>query len=137
VPRSRNLASRARRLGLVLAFVAAGASFVPSGASANYNGITDFHMYSTVTTYSGGPFTHSSCLSCEWYMWLDDPDHSTRMSINWCSDYSLFDAVDISAHDTSARYFTNDVGWFDGDCIRLRGRTLSGSFTNHDGTLNI
>lgn len=131
--RRRPLRALACSLAAVLCLVVA-----PAAAPAADNVYTIFHfdLFTTTTTFPGGPYTHSG-QGGERFNWTVDTAHSTRVSINWCSSYDLFDAVDIAAHDQGERYFTADVGWFPGDCIRFRGRSLYGTQYNRNGTLRI
>jgi hypothetical protein len=98
-----------------------------------YTNIVDFHLTETTQTY--GTYTIASGTN-GWasYRWLDDPDHTTVISGNNCSDLSLFGKATIPAHNTS--YHGMFQGWA-GLCFALRGRTAAGagSMYYHDGRL--
>jgi hypothetical protein len=98
-----------------------------------YTDIIDFNLTESTTTY--GQYGISSGTD-GWvsYRWVDDPNHTTVISGNNCSDLSLYGKADIPAHNTS--YFALFHG-FAGLCFALRGRTAAGagSMVNHDGRL--
>jgi hypothetical protein len=125
-------------IGLVTTLaLALGLAMTPTATAANSYTIYHFDLYTTTTTYPGGPYTHSDCTYCEKFRWSVDTPHSTRVSINWCTDYSFFDSADISAHNQNWHTFTNDIGWFEGDCLRFRGRSLYSTQYNRNGFLEV
>lgn len=60
------------------------------------------------------------------FRWITDPPHSSRVSTNWCSDYSWYVRVHIGAHDTT---YHSTHGWSIGTCIALRAVSEYGSQT--------
>jgi hypothetical protein len=98
-----------------------------------YTDIIDFNLTESTTTY--GQYGVSSGTD-GWvsYRWVDDPNHTTVISGNNCSDLSLYGKAEIPAHNTS--YFALFHG-FGGLCFALRGRVAAGagSMVNHDGRL--
>jgi hypothetical protein len=95
--------------------------------------IVDFNLTETTSTY--GQYSVSAGTD-GWvsYRWGDDPNHTTAISGNQCSDLALFGKADIPAHNTA--YHALFHGWA-GLCFALRGRTApgAGSMVNHDGRL--
>jgi hypothetical protein len=98
-----------------------------------FTDIIDFNLTETTSTY--GQYGVSQGTD-GWvsYRWVDDPNHTTVISGNNCSDLSLFGKATIPAHDT-AYYALFHGSW--GLCFALRGRTAAGagSMVNHDGRL--
>jgi hypothetical protein len=98
-----------------------------------YSDIIDFNLTESTSTY--GQYGISSGTD-GWvsYRWVDDPNHTTVISGNNCSDLSLFGKAEIPAHNTSYHHLFQG-SW--GLCFALRGRTAAGagSMVNHDGRL--
>jgi len=68
------------------------------------------------------------------FRWLDDPDHTTVISTNRCSDLAFYGKAEIPAHNTS--YHNMSTGG--NSCFRARGRTAfgAGGLYSHDGRMN-
>ena len=98
-----------------------------------YTDIVDFNLTESTTTYGqyGVAQGTDGWVS---YRWVDDPNHTTVISGNNCSDLSLFGKAEIPAHNTAYHALFHG---FAGLCFALRGRTAAGagSMVNHDGRL--
>jgi hypothetical protein len=122
-------------LAAILVIASALALGAPAAASAWwYTDIIDFNLTESVVTYGYYSISQDGDGSAN-YRWLDDPDHSTVISGNNCSDLSPFGVASISAHNTSYHQLFSG-GWW-GLCFALRGRVAygAGSMYNHDGRL--
>lgn len=71
--------------------------------------------------YYIGDYNHSA----RRFKWTVDTAHSSRVSYNLCADWGYFEATDVGAHETTARYFghTSSWNWDYGDCVVVRGYT--------------
>jgi hypothetical protein len=119
-------------IAALLAFLILGAA--PAGAWV-FTSIVDFNLTETAATYGTYAISSSGDGSAA-YEWVDDPNHTTIISGNRCSDLSLLGGpATIPAHDTT--YHGLFGGQAAGNCFALRGRvaTGAGSMVNHDGTL--
>jgi hypothetical protein len=100
-----------------------------------FTDIVDFNLTETAYTYGVYSISSSGDGSAS-YRWVDDPDHTTVISGNNCSDLALLGGpATIAAHDVS--YHGLFGGASAGSCFALRGRvaTGAGSMYYHDGTL--
>lgn len=118
---------------LTAALMAAGAT-AASPALAGTTDLIDWNLTTSVSSYGGGTQFHiSSTGSSVSYRWLDSPNVGTVISGNACSDYSLYGSASIGVGDTSYKFlFSGSTGL----CFVMRGRTTSGSLSNHDGRIN-
>jgi hypothetical protein len=86
------------------------------------------------------PFVLSTDLGRR-FRWYVDTAHSTRVTYNYQWDYSIFEAVDISAHSQSWHYFTRSgIGGsgYHGFPVKLRGSVLCcGTLYNRNGYLEV
>jgi hypothetical protein len=130
---------RTRRAPLRAAFCAAACVLAaPVTAQAGYTDLNNWNLTESTSVWGGGTqFSISSGgPGLAEYRWLDDPDKTTVISANNCSDGGLRGSpATIPAHNTSYHtLFSGSVG----TCFVLRGRTASGSgsMVNHDGRIN-
>lgn len=119
---------------LMTALVAGIAMGSASAASAFvYTDVVDFNL--TESTRYIGPYRISSTGDNRaYYRWLDDPDHTTVISGNSCSDLALYGSATIPAHVTSYYELFTGSPYL---CFMLGGRVAigAGSMVNHDGRL--
>jgi len=100
--------------------------------------LPNFDMWTTVTTYGGNRTIGS--YPDQRYRWLDSPPQPSRISYNYCSDYSAYQYNDFSTGSTSYQYINissaGGSGYYftNGTCFVIRGRSLGSSFTDHDGS---
>jgi hypothetical protein len=119
-------------IAALLALLILGAA--PAGAWV-FTSIVDFNLTETTSTYGNYTISSSGDGSAS-YQWVDDPNHTTIISGNRCSDLALLGGpATIPAHDTT--YHGLFGGYPAGTCFALRGRVAAGggSMVNHDGTL--
>jgi hypothetical protein len=125
---------RARPWALALLAAIAALAVAPSAASAwVYTDIDNFNL--TETTRYIGPYTISSSGDGRaYYRWLDDPNHTTVISGNSCSDGAMFDKTTIAAHVTAYQRVFIGTPYL---CFMLGARVAigAGSMVNHDGRL--
>lgn len=114
--------SSARRAALVLGVATAGSLGLAGSAFAVSQPIGPWTLHSnTVSTY--GNYNSSGRGEGVNYRWTVDTAHSTRVSMNLCSNYGVYSSVDIDAHIQSYKV----VGYFGANqCLALRGRSLFG-----------
>ena len=100
-----------------------------------FTDIIDFDLTETAYTYGVYSISSSGDGSAS-YRWVDDPNHTTVISGNNCSDLALLGGpATIAAHDVA--YHGLFGGASAGACFALRGRvaTGAGSMYDHDGNL--
>lgn len=137
----RRSPKQAVALSAAIGMIAWATVLLPSTASAG-NNYTIYHwdVPTVHSTYPGGPFVLSTDLGRR-FRWYVDTAHSTRVTYNYQWDYSIFEAVDISAHSQSWHYFTRSgIGGsgYHGFPVKLRGSVLCcGTLYNRNGYLEV
>ena len=123
--------------GALLASLLTLAATSPARAAYALTDINNWDLYESVTTYGGGTQFHISSGGDGWanYRWLDVTTHTTVISGNACSDYSLYGSHQFNAGVTAYRSLFYSAS--SGLCFVLRGRTANGSgaMYNKDGRL--
>lgn len=107
---------------------------LPTGASATTAWLYNFNMYTnTVNTY-GGCRTPNGSGNIQ-YRWVDYPPTSSRISVNDCQNYAIYQSEDFGQH-TEYRYvayYTRQPGFGFRNFV-FRGRSLGSiAFYDHDG----
>jgi hypothetical protein len=105
---------------------------LPAIARAEVDYVYHWDLYEQVTNAPLGQRTTYNDPSDRQYRWDVDTAHTTRVSYNYCYDYSWFEVVEIPAHSQAWHTFTFDVNP-PGDCVVLRGRSLLGTQYNRNG----
>ena len=130
---------RTRRACLRAAFCTAACLLAaPATAHGGYTDLDNWNLTESTSTWGGGTqFSISSGgPGPASYRWLDDPDKTTVISANNCTDGTLRGSpATIPAHNTSYHGLFSGAA---GACFILRGRTAigSGSMVNHDGRID-
>ncbi len=121
---------------LLLALVVASAGVGLTGtAGAFVTTDVSWSLGPTTTTYGGGTQFHISQDGDDSvsYRWLDgDLTKTTVISGNNCSDFALLGKSTFGPGDTSYHTLFNGIT---SQCFVLRGRTDSGTTTQHNGRL--
>lgn len=98
-----------------------------------YTEIIDFDLSETTRTYD--TFSMSSIGDGSMsYRWTDDPDHTTVISGNRCSDLALYGKREIAPHRTTYHQIFQANPY---TCFALRGRVAfgAGGMYDHDGMI--
>lgn len=120
--------SRGVLLAVACAALLVGAS-KPTTASAEIAYIDFWTLTENVSTYGN----YRTINLQQRYRWGVDTAHSTRVSLNLCSNYNNYTSMDIPAHSQSYQYFPSL--WSSNTCVALRGRSLYGTQANLFGYL--
>lgn len=117
---SRCRAALAATLGvLVLAALAA----APANA---YTYEDSVYIEESLKTFYTAPVPTYCCSSTDVRLrWVEDPPHSSRMSVNLCSNYGYYWARDFAAHSTNYHLMTTLPG---NTCFVVRGYSNSGGW---------
>lgn len=80
-----------------------------------------FNLAEQTQTVSGA---YSTGRATQEYRFMANNTKATVMSFNYCADYSNYVSSTYSANNTNYRGLGS---WLNGTCLKLRGRTTSGS----------
>jgi len=94
-------------------------------ASANEYAEGPVYIDPSLRTFYTAPFPTGSTTDVN-LRWVDDPPHSSHMSINLCSNYGIYWERDFAAHSTAYHLMTTLPA---GTCFVARGYSLTGAWT--------